>query len=91
MSERVEVVLDDEGRLVVPEALRRRLGLVSGATLVVERETDEATYLRIYAPEEARIVDKDGVMVIRASGDVLVDDVARAERDRRVAELLGRG
>ncbi|MGH3086869.1 MAG: AbrB/MazE/SpoVT family DNA-binding domain-containing protein [Rubrobacteraceae bacterium] len=91
MSERIEVVLDDEGRIVAPEPLRRRLGLVPGATLIVERETDGAVYLRVRAPEETRFVDKDGVMVIRSSGGVLSDDVARAERDRRVAELLGRG
>ncbi len=91
MSQRIEVILDDQGRLVLPAPLQRRLGLAPGMTLVVERETADAAYLRVQTQEEPRLVDKQGVLVIRAqsSGD-LANNVARHERDRRVADLLRR-
>ncbi len=94
MRQRIEVIIDKEGRLVLPELLRSRLDLTPGTTLVVERETDGETYLRVQKsgeakPEKAtRFVDKEGVLVVRGrpSGAV-ANDVAREERDMRVADL----
>lgn len=94
MSQRIEVVLDDQGRLVLPSSLRRELGLTTGATLVVERQTEDAAYLRVQKEEEPHVVDKRGVLVVRdlPSGDLAEDlaDVVRRERDRRAADLLRR-
>lgn len=92
MRQRIEVILDEEGRLVLPETLRRRLDLTPGATLVVERRTDGETYLRVQKPMEAaaRFVDKQGVLVVRGELSDAANDVARGERDRRVADLLRR-
>ncbi|MGH3085928.1 MAG: hypothetical protein ACRDSJ_01255 [Rubrobacteraceae bacterium] len=59
----------------------------------MERETAYAMYLRVERPEEeSRLVDRQGVLVVRAqpSGGDLVNDLARDERDRRAAELLRR-
>lgn len=91
MSQRIEVVLDDHGRLVLPASLRRKLGLTAGATLVVERQTEDAAYLKVREEEPPPLVDKRGVLVVRAQpyGD-LADAVARHERDRRVTDLLRR-
>ena len=71
MSQPIEVVLDDQGRLVLPALLQRQLGLRPGMTLVVERETPDAAYLRVQ-PEQPRLVDKQGVLVVQAqpSGDL---------------------
>lgn len=87
--QRIEVVLDEEGRLALPETLRSRLDLAPGMTLVVEREAGGETYLRVQKSAEAeaaRFVEKEGVLVVRGelSGDA--DNVAREERDRRVED-----
>ena len=89
MSQRIEVVLDDQGRLVLPALLQRQLGLRPGMTLVVERETADAAYLRVQ-PEQPRLVDRQGVLVVQAqpSGDLA--SAVQYERDQRVAELLER-
>ena len=89
MSQRTEVILDDQGRLVLPSPLQRRLGLTTGMTLVVERETADAAYLRVQT-EESRLVDRQGVLVFRAAPLDDLANVARHERDRRVADLLRR-
>ena len=47
MSQRIEGVLDDQGRLVLPSSVQRELGLTAGATLVVERQTEDAAYLKV--------------------------------------------
>lgn len=95
MRQRIEVVLDEEGRLALPETLRSRLDLTPGMTLVVERETDGETYLRVQKPMEAaegaaRFVDKQGVLIVRGELSGSANDVAREERDRRVADLRRR-
>lgn len=89
MSQRVEVQLDDQGRLVVPLLLQQQLGLFSGATVVVEEATEEVAYVRVQ-PEQPRLIDKGGVLVVRAQpvGDLV--DAVRAERDGRVQDLLRR-
>ena len=89
MSQRIEVVLDDQGRLVLPSPLQRRLGLTTGMTLVVERETADAAYLRVQT-EEPRLADKQGVLVVQARPLADLAEVVRHERDRRVADLLRR-
>lgn len=84
MSQRIEVILDDQGRLVLPSPLQRKLGL----TLAVERASEDAAYPRVQETEEPSLVDKQGVLVVRARpfGDLV--DVVRDERDRRAADLL---
>ncbi len=37
MSQTIEVVLDDQGRLVLPASAQRQLGLTAGMTLIVDR------------------------------------------------------
>jgi bifunctional DNA-binding transcriptional regulator/antitoxin component of YhaV-PrlF toxin-antitoxin module len=89
MSQRVEVELDDHGRLVIPHALQAQLGLFSGATVVVEDETDDVAFVRVQ-PEQPRLIDKDGILVVQAQpvGDLLrsVDN----EREGRIQDMLRR-
>ncbi|HEX6985867.1 MAG TPA: AbrB/MazE/SpoVT family DNA-binding domain-containing protein [Planctomycetaceae bacterium] len=86
MVQRVEVEVDDQGRIAVPSAVRDRLELTPGTTLVVEQEAD-TTYLRVRV-EHPRLVEKQGVLVVE--GEVLGDivDPVRRERDARVEYLM---
>lgn len=87
MSEHIEVILDDQGRLVLPSPLQRRLGLTPGMTLVVERETPGAAYLKVQ-DEKPRLVDKKGVLVVQVQPLDDIENVVRQERDRRATDLL---
>ncbi len=81
MGEIIEVILDDEGRLVLPSPLRRKLGLSEGMSLVVERETEDAAYLRVR--DEPSLTDEDGVLVVRSRPLGDLGNVARNERSGR--------
>ncbi|MGC1274666.1 MAG: AbrB/MazE/SpoVT family DNA-binding domain-containing protein [Planctomycetaceae bacterium] len=87
MVRRVEVEVDEQGRITIPTAVRDRLALKPGMTLVVEQEPPDRIWLRI-RDDEARLVEKDGVLVVEGEliGDV--DDALRRERDARVDRLV---
>jgi len=89
MQQKIEVVLDDLGRILIPAALRRRLGLSPGMTLVVEAGDQGEVSLRPQ-PEPPVLVDKGGVLVVRAEPLTDQTDIIRRERDRRVFDLLQR-
>ena len=89
MNELVELSIDKHGRILVPPALRNRLGLLPGMTLIVEEESDGGIRLRIKS-EQPEIVDKDGVLVLRMEPINDLSDVTRRERDSRTDELLHR-
>lgn len=86
MSQRIEVELDDQGRLIVPHLLQRRLGMVSGATVIVEDETPEAAFVRIQPPE-SQFVDKGGILVVQAQPERSVADSVQTEREHRLDSI----
>jgi len=92
MSQVIEVSLDNRGHLLIPAALRRQLGLLPGMTLVVEEADNHDVRLRIRSEvrEVPALVDKDGVLVVRAEPLGDLTDAIRQERDRRVSELSQR-
>ena len=85
MSQAIELYLDEQGQLLIPHTLQERLGLSPGMTLLVERGENHGLRLRIQpAPE---LVDKGGVLVVRAEAGGDLSEVTRRERDLRVLEL----
>lgn len=89
MKQVIEVSLDDLGHILIPATLRDRLGLYPGITLVVEKGDNDDVCLRIQ-PEPPMLVDKAGVLVIRAEPLGDLTNMTRRERDRRVFDLLQR-
>ena len=89
MAEHIQVTLDDQGRLVLPPPLQRRLGLEAGMTLVVEQDTPDAAYLRVQDAKPS-VVDRDGVLVVRSQPSGALEDVMRLEGDRRTADWVRR-
>ena len=84
MSKALEVLMDDHGQLVLPAALSGRLGLIPGITLLVE-EADQGD-LRLRVPSESPVlVDKDGILVVRAESSDDLSDITRRERDYRLS------
>jgi AbrB family looped-hinge helix DNA binding protein len=69
--------IDKAGRLVIPKALRDRLGLVSGEVDV----TPDGAGLHIEPVADDRLDDEDGLLVIPAAGATVSDDLVRTLRD----------
>jgi len=65
MSQVIKISLDDKGRILIPAALRSRLGLSPGMNLVVEDGDQDSVRLRVQSRPPV-LVDKAGVLVVRA-------------------------
>jgi bifunctional DNA-binding transcriptional regulator/antitoxin component of YhaV-PrlF toxin-antitoxin module len=87
MGQRIEVELDDQGRLVIPHPLQEQLKLFTGATIVVEDETEDAALVRVQ-PAEPTLVEKDGVLVVKAGALEDLSDIVRQEREQHSSDVL---
>lgn len=90
MSQVIELFLDESGHILIPKALRSRLNLSPGMTLVVEEDEEEGMYLRPDV-ETLELVDKEGILVVRTA-QILdnLTDVVRQEREQRLIDVLHR-
>ena len=73
----MRTTIDKAGRLVIPKTLRDRLGLRPGEVEVVA----DGAALRVEPIVSAELVERDGRLVIPASGSPLTDEDVRALRD----------
>lgn len=80
-----EATIDRAGRLVIPKALRDKLGLSAGTRLHI---TAEEGSLRLSPDRPAPALrERHGFLVIDMAGGEVLDVDHRAERDRRVTRL----
>lgn len=70
----MKTTIDGAGRLVIPRALRERIGLTAGGE--VELELDGAG-VRIEAVAGSSLKEVAGLLVIPATGTALTGDVVR--------------
>jgi bifunctional DNA-binding transcriptional regulator/antitoxin component of YhaV-PrlF toxin-antitoxin module len=89
MSEAVQASLDNQKRIVIPPVIQKRLSLTQGMTLVVESDENGELCLRIQG-ESPALVDKQGVLVVRAIPDADLTEVIQRERSQRVSDLIHR-
>ncbi len=89
MGQLAQVSLDDQGRLFVPAAIKDRLGLTPGMTLVVEEADKDGARLHVQS-ELPKLVDEGGVLVVQAEPLEDLSNIVQQERDRRTFDLLQR-
>lgn len=87
MAELIQLSLDDLGRILIPEALRTRLGFAPGMILIVEKDEKGGLRLRLQTPSPD-LADKGGILVVKAAPIGDLNDLTRRERDGRVFNLL---
>ena len=63
MSKAIQVRIDDQGDIVIPAKIRKRLGLMQGMTLVAEDGEEGQLHLRVQQ-ELPAVVDKQGILVV---------------------------
>ena len=73
----MKATIDKAGRLVIPKSLRDSLGLRPG---VVEVRAEGAG-IRVDVPADEVLDERDGRLVIPASGAIVDDTVVRSLRD----------
>ena len=89
MGQTIEVSIDNQGGILLPPELKNRLRLSPGMTMIVEEDDQERLCLRVQT-ESPDLVDKQGIIVVRAESSEDLAAVTRRERNRRVADLLKR-
>lgn len=89
MNQVIEIGVDESGRMLIPAALRERLNLSPGMTLVVEQSEEDELRL-IPQLERPVLVLEDGILVADVETLVDVGDIVRRERDQRVLDLIER-
>jgi bifunctional DNA-binding transcriptional regulator/antitoxin component of YhaV-PrlF toxin-antitoxin module len=89
MGQTIEVSIDNHGGILLPQELKNRLGLLPGMTMVVEEDEEKRVCLRVRT-ELPELVDKQGIIVVRAESSEDLTNVTRRARNRRVSDLLQR-
>ena len=89
MNEVIQVSLDSQGRIVIPSIFRNCLGLSQRMTLAVEKGEKDELCLRVQE-EPPTLVDKQGVLVVKAKPSVDLTNITQQERSRRVSDLVQR-
>ena len=65
MGKKIEVTMDESGRICIPKEIRKQLGLKPGVKITVEADVKgDAVALRP-SREKPRLVNKDGVLIHR--------------------------
>jgi len=89
MSEVIQVSLDSQGRIMIPSTFCNHLSLSQGMILVVEEGEKGALFLRLQK-ESPTLVDKQGVLVVKAEPSIDLTNIIQQERNRRVFDLVQR-
>ena len=89
MGQKIEVSIDNHGGILLSQELKNRLGLLPGMTMVVEEDDEKRVCLRVRT-ESPELVDKHGIIVVRAESSEDLTNVTRRARDRRISDLLHR-
>lgn len=81
-----EVIVDEFGRLVIPEEVRNHLQLKAGSRLTLIDEDDRLVLVR--QRREPEIIEKDGLLVVSGTSSGTIPD-HRELRDERLRRFDG--
>jgi bifunctional DNA-binding transcriptional regulator/antitoxin component of YhaV-PrlF toxin-antitoxin module len=79
--------VDSQGRIIIPSTFGNRLGLSKGMILVVEDGENNELCLRVQK-ESPILVDKKGILVVKAKSNTDLTNIIPRVRNRRISELM---
>ncbi len=85
-----QITIDGAGRVVIPKAMRQKLGLKAGDALGIDLADEQITLRPIYPG--MRMVKKRGIWVMRGGPPMTLEDVNEAiqqGREERMRMVLG--
>lgn len=83
-----EITIDRSGRLVIPKEVRDTHHLEAGTKLTLIDQEDQIVL--VPKAQEARLVEKDGLLVISSPGSATVEDFDhRSLREERLDDIGG--
>lgn len=89
MGEQIEISADSQDCIMIPTEIQHRLGLAPGMILVVEELERGEICLRVQK-EIPELVDKEGILVVRADATGDLTEAVEQEHGRRLSNLLQR-
>jgi bifunctional DNA-binding transcriptional regulator/antitoxin component of YhaV-PrlF toxin-antitoxin module len=87
MIELAELLIDEMGCIRIPPDIQDRLGLEPGTSLILEESDSGEIRLRT-KDSMPLLVDKDGILVIKAEPLAEFSDIVRHDRESRIASLM---
>lgn len=89
MEQRIQIAVDERGRILIPASEREHLPLAPGMTLVVE-DAEEGNLRLSPQAERPVLVKENGILVADVEPLADLTDIVRRERDQRVLDLIER-
>ena len=86
----VVIIVQEDGRIALPDAVRERMGLRPGTRLALEETTGSQALELHVIPDDVQLVEKEGVWVLRQRAQVACvseDDPVSQHREERLASL----
>lgn len=84
----VEISLDEQGRIIFPEAVRNKLGLQLGMTFVVAPEKSGGVRLEPQV-DQPLLIDENGILVVAVKVMEDITDIVNRDREERIRHLMG--
>jgi bifunctional DNA-binding transcriptional regulator/antitoxin component of YhaV-PrlF toxin-antitoxin module len=88
MAKTFQVVLDEDGDIRIPEALRTSLRLTPGTSFEIDSADEGGIHLRIVT-QEAQIVNKGGIVVATGGRAEDIGEAIELDREERMAHIWG--
>jgi len=89
MDLKFKTELDESGRIALPKKIISDLQLKPWTKFEVEEHNGEVTLVPIDNERETLLVEKDGILVLRAQlTEDMIDFVAR-DREERISKIIG--
>ncbi len=89
MQVKFKTELDEFGKISLPQEIISELHFRPGTEFVVEERNGEVTLVPIEKEREALLVEKDGILVIRAQITEDITDIVERDREERIAKIIG--
>jgi len=88
MDLKFQTKLDESGRIALPKKIITDLHLRPGTKFVVEERNGEVTLVPTDNERQSLLVEKDGILVLRAQLTKDITDIVEKDREERISKII---